>query len=66
MVRENIQIMENTCDECDGKGTVLYSCCGDTVTGWYKDALICSSCKEHLGDEEPCESCSGTGVINNE
>ncbi len=55
---------EITCPECDGSGTVLYSCCGDKMTGNAKDYLICPSCKEHLGeDEEPCEYCDGTGKI---
>jgi len=52
------------CTDCDGTGTVHYSCCGDDVKGTiYEDYDLCPTCKEHLGGPEPCENCNGTGKI---
>ena len=48
------------CDECDGRGWFIFSCCGDDITG--NDIDLCPSCYEHCGDdEEDCEECDGTG-----
>jgi len=50
------------CTECGGEGVdpILYSCCGDDITG--SDYLICPSCKEHCGDEHnECDTCDGKG-----
>lgn len=46
------------CDECDGKGEVIISCCGDDITHEVETTGndLCPTCKEHCGDEyEPCE-----------
>lgn len=49
------------CEACEGKGKAVYSCCtGEIVTD---DIAICPECKEHLGEEQ-CESCSGTGFVD--
>jgi hypothetical protein len=53
------------CNECDGDGKVYYSCCGDDVKNTiYEDHGLCPTCKEHLdGEYSECESCDGTGEI---
>ena len=48
------------CEECEGSGMAVYSCCGDGVI--IGDYPICPSCLEHLGEEE-CEACSGDGYL---
>jgi len=50
------------CNECEGRGWHIMSCCGDDITG--NDIDLCPSCSEHCGDdEEECEECQGTGII---
>lgn len=52
------------CDNCDGDGYLIYSCCGDDIKG--NDIDLCPTCYEHCGmEEEKCEECNGTGYINN-
>jgi hypothetical protein len=52
-----------TCPECNGKKERVYSCCtGEHVDD---DAMMCPECHEHLG-EEPCFTCNGEGVIEEE
>tara|TARA_R100000093_G_scaffold48691_1_gene25123 strand:+ start:348 stop:551 length:204 start_codon:yes stop_codon:yes gene_type:complete len=52
--------LHKTCDECDGEGVMIYSCCGDDMLG--ADIDICPSCGEHTGmEEEECEECNGKG-----
>jgi len=54
--------VDNYCEECDGEGTVVYSCCGDNITFDCSDNDLCPSCGEHCGDEpEECEECKGEG-----
>jgi hypothetical protein len=58
--------MENKidCKTCEGTGKVYTSCCGDDIKGTeYEDYNICPTCKEHLGGEEDCDDCGGTGKI---
>lgn len=51
------------CETCDGTGKTYTSCCGVEMYGSeYEDYDICPTCKEHLGGEEECEDCGGTGV----
>ena len=53
------------CPECDGRGKVHYSCCGDDVYGTEaEDYDLCPQCREHLPGREGCESCNGTGLIH--
>ncbi len=55
-------IKTEECEECSGSGTVCYSCCGDDIKG--NDFDNCPTCFEHCSlDEEVCESCGGTGLI---
>ena len=54
------------CPECHGAGKVVYSCCGDNITG--NDFDNCPTCYEHCGSTDPvdgetCEYCEGTGHI---
>jgi DnaJ-class molecular chaperone len=54
------------CDECDGSGTAVYSCCtGEPLQGILKDVAICPKCRELLG-EETCEACEGAGYVKDE
>lgn len=54
------------CDECDGKGVGVYSCCtGERITGLAADYMMCPICKEHLGEDD-CEACDGTGYVVDE
>lgn len=51
------------CEECNGTGTVCYSCCGDDIKG--NDIDLCPTCLEHCDlEEEICESCLGAGKSN--
>lgn len=53
------------CPECNGKGKVHYSCCGDDVLDTEaEDYDLCPTCQEHLGGREECETCDGTGFVN--
>jgi len=55
--------MKVKCNECNGTGEAVYSCCtGQVITG---DILMCPDCHEHLG-EEPCQACDGTGEVEEE
>ena len=48
------------CDDCNGDGYNIWSCCGDNLKG--SDTFMCPTCHEHCGDEkEPCITCIGTG-----
>ena len=51
------------CTQCEGTGELLESpCCGARYS---KDYMICSDCKEHIGEEDiECEECNGTGTLN--
>lgn len=53
------------CPECDGKGIVYWSCCGDEVE---KDAQLCPSCHEHIDGVEPdiCDICHGEGYVEDD
>ncbi len=54
---------KQVCPECEGKKTMVYSCCtGESVSN---DIMMCPICKEHLG-EENCWTCSGIGSIYKE
>lgn len=51
-----------TCDDCDGDGYTMFSCCGDSLKG--SDTYMCPTCHEHCGDEkEPCETCKGVSNV---
>lgn len=54
------------CPNCDGRGWIAWSCCGDDITG--NDYDNCPTCYEHCSTEEDgsevCEECLGTGIEN--
>lgn len=54
-----------TCPECNGSGKTWYSCCGDNMDDYpeHSDYMICPTCQEGLGEEEPCETCKGSGEV---
>jgi len=44
------------CNECEGDGYTIISCCGGCMKG--QDDDICRECKEHCGKEKvECETC---------
>jgi len=50
------------CEDCEGTGYALTSNCCDAP--FDTDFMICSECKEHLGDNE-CRNCKGeTKILN--
>jgi DnaJ-class molecular chaperone len=54
------------CDECNGSGKSVYSCCtGLPLTGIMRDVAICPKCKELLCEED-CEACEGAGYVKDE
>jgi len=54
----NNEYADTLCDECDGDGYVIYSCCGDDIK--WNDSDLCPSCSEHCGmEKEDCEECNG-------
>ena len=52
------------CTDCDGSGKLNDSpCCG---ASYDSDIMICSDCKEHIGEDDlKCETCNGTGKLIN-
>lgn len=49
------------CESCQGSGIAeTTNCCG---ASYDKDYMICTDCKEHLGDQE-CMDCDGIGKIS--
>lgn len=55
--------VELVCDDCDGDGYTISSCCGDDMKG--NDHGICPTCKEHTGgedDKQDCDTCNGAGI----
>lgn len=36
--------------ECDGKGNLAFSCCGDNITNNLPENDLCPTCREHCGD----------------
>lgn len=53
------QTINKECENCQGTGQEIYSCCGDDIRG--NDIDLCPTCKEHTGGE--CYECKGTGII---
>lgn len=52
------------CDQCEGDGYIIVSCCGDNLKPNIGETDICPSCGEHCGDDqEDCEDCDGNGWI---
>lgn len=52
------------CEDCEGTGDCIYSCCGDDMRG--RDFDNCPTCKEHTGYEKgggDCYTCNGAGKI---
>jgi len=53
------------CESCNGTGLsqIIFSCCGDDITG--NDIDLCPTCLEHCGMEaEDCEDCAGSGELD--
>lgn len=61
-IQNVIEALMQSCDECEGDGFVILSCCGDCMKG--QDDDLCRECKEHCGrEEEPCETCTKKELI---
>ena len=56
------------CKECDGRGWIAWSCCGDDISE--NDYDNCPTCYEHCSTGEDgsdyCEICNGIGRIVDE
>ncbi len=50
------------CTDCEGSGKYeLSQCCG---ASYDSDIMICSDCKEHIGEDDlKCETCNGSGKV---
>ncbi len=55
---------QEECEDCNGRGYHIWSCCGDDITFNLPESDLCPNCHEHCGDDrEDCEGCMGTGII---
>ena len=58
VLNDNTPVMKD-CPECDGYGYFDYSDCCDAPIKFHD---ICSYCGEHC-EKETCETCKGTGQV---